>query len=705
MVFEGSSLTAASNHDWGSGKPYAECREQGLTDYGRKTGQRWIGDFYANLYDCTVPTVPTTVTVPTTGRQPDWGSGMLFAECREQGLTDYGRKTGQRWIGDFYANLYDCTVPTVPTTVTVPTTGRQPDWGSGMLFAECREQGLTDYGRKTGQRWIGDFYANLYHCATPKVPAASGSVPTGVLRLDNYSSPDIQVSELSLHGRPASPFGFQPRSDVPVWDSSLPLDWAADPFADRNWQFQLHAWATMEYWLYAYQDGDARALEEVLAIVLDWERFHIKENRESAFQWYDIAAGVRASRLAFLLDSIFLGNLHVDEGDLGALVVLAELHVQKLLEPSFLSYGNHGLFQVAGLNALCAVISWRSVCDGARFYIDAAFSRLLDHWFTAERVHRENSPNYHGIMVDALKRLRMAERIQRSDVRALIEEAALVTPWLTYPDGRWVPVGDSAGSGPRLAGEVESVCLHGDAGCWAVRDLTKSGYAIIRSLPGVEESSMLFVNAMFVEVKGGIIRHKHADDLGFVLIEGDREIFVDSGKYGYNKDQMRSYVLSTRAHNIPSLLGRPIDPRKVESAETHLQPIRMTSDGFIVEGFVDRPELFRHEREFFYAPGSSLTIRDSLYNETSSWWQSNLHLAPDLDPVITTSGFVVQVGEFSVHADFQGNGCDIDMVRGETDPYQGWVSIGYLEMTPATVVRATCPADVVETSWRIEIRW
>jgi glucose/arabinose dehydrogenase len=41
----------------------------------------------------------------------DWGEGMAYADCTEQGLTDYGRPTGQRWIGDFYADLYQCTDP------------------------------------------------------------------------------------------------------------------------------------------------------------------------------------------------------------------------------------------------------------------------------------------------------------------------------------------------------------------------------------------------------------------------------------------------------------------------------------------------------------------------------------------------------------------------------------------------------------------
>ena len=48
-----------------------------------------------------------------------------------------------------------------------PTTARGPDWGSGMTYSDCIDQGLTDHGLRTGQKWIGDFYADLYHCTAP----------------------------------------------------------------------------------------------------------------------------------------------------------------------------------------------------------------------------------------------------------------------------------------------------------------------------------------------------------------------------------------------------------------------------------------------------------------------------------------------------------------------------------------------------------
>ncbi len=172
----GSLLVSASSHDWGSGKSYRECTNAGLTDYGPKTGQKWIGNFYANLYHCTAPTTTTTVATTTT-RKPDWGSGTPYRECREKGWTNYGTKTGQKWIGNFYANLYHCTAPTTTTTVATTTT-RKPDWGSGTPYRECREKGWTNYGTKTGQKWIGGAYKDLYQCTAPTTTTTTAAPPT-----------------------------------------------------------------------------------------------------------------------------------------------------------------------------------------------------------------------------------------------------------------------------------------------------------------------------------------------------------------------------------------------------------------------------------------------------------------------------------------------------------------------------------------------
>ena len=92
-----------------------------------------------------------------------------------------------------------------------------------------------------------------------------------------------------------------------------------------------------------------------------------------------------------------------------------------------------------------------------------------------------------------------------------------------------------------------------------------------------------------------------------------------------------------------------------------------------------------------------------LINRMNVPWQSNLHLARDLEPVVGTSGFTVQVGARRIRAEFRGEGCEIRLVKGQTDPYQVWVSVGYQKLGPAPVVIALCPADLAHTEWRIDL--
>ena len=474
------------------------------------------------------------------------------------------------------------------------------------------------------------------------------------------------MTELSLDRRPEAPWTFRPREDVPAWDISLPLDWSADPFEDSNWQHGLHSWRPMEYWLYAYRrDRDVAELLAPIRIALDWYRFHIEEGRTSDFQWYDHSTGIRASRLAFLLDVILSDRIEVPDADLARLMTLADLHAEKLMEPEFLNPRNHGLFQMVGLDALCSVVYWRSACEGARSYAGETFGNLVKSWFSQEGVHIENSPTYHGWVTHKIRETGADVRFQQPDVQRILEKADEITPWLTYPNGQWVPVGDSNGMGPKLSGSVEPACLTDDAGCWAVRDFTKSGYALVRSLPETDESeaSMLFVSGMAAPTG-----HKHSDDLSFVLIEGGREVFTDSGRYGYNFDQARSYVLSARAHNILSLEDRSIGPSQIDPANSGLEPVLVEQGQFTIRGVVDRPDLFLHERTISYVPGALLRIEDRLHNRTDSRWQSNLHLAADLIPAIDEKGFVVNSGDLTVRGEFSGEGCEISTCLLYTSP-------------------------------------
>jgi hypothetical protein len=478
--------------------------------------------------------------------------------------------------------------------------------------------------------------------------------------------------------------GFRPRKDVDPWPMKIPINWGADPFDDENWQFQLNAWRSIDPFLTEYfKTKNASLLDEAVTYVDDWYDYNINRREENPYAWYDMATGIRAMRLAFLIEAARNGLYSPTPEQMAHLIELADEHAGQLQIEESIALNNHGLFQVAGLNLLCGVISDREICKTAQGFASSKFNEIMQAQFTEEGVHTENSPSYHFFVQNLLNKVGALRRLPGFNAMAKVEA---VSPWLTFPDGTTAAVGDSAGkSKPLKEDPIEPACLD-DGRCYAVGDFTKSGYAIVRSLPSAEQTSMLFVTGM-----AHATAHKHADELSFELFEFGRLIFVDSGKYGYNNDAMRRYVLSADAHNTVGIDGVEINPDDIEMSGTLLRSIEFRAGKFKIEGSLKRPWLFQQERQITFDPGRSLRIVDTVSSFWSRTFVSSLHLAPDLSPVLTGTGFKVEVGDHSVTAKLIDDDCKIIQVRGQKEPPLGWISTGYQKATPTTVVRALCP--------------
>jgi hypothetical protein len=135
--------------------------------------------------------------------------------------------------------------------------------------------------------------------------------------------------------------GFRPRADVSTFPLQLPLNWAADPFEDRNWQFQLHAWRMIDPIIYEYSEtGQSDYLKEAMAFMLDWWQFQHADPKATKMFWYDMATGIRAMRLAWLIDLLRAKQFVADKESTDDLIDMAETHVRKLRDPDFINRGN-----------------------------------------------------------------------------------------------------------------------------------------------------------------------------------------------------------------------------------------------------------------------------------------------------------------------------------------------------------------------------
>ena len=201
------------------------------------------------------------------------------------------------------------------------------------------------------------------------------------------ASLDPAAYGITAEPKPGPVQEYQPIKSLPPVPFRLPFDWGMDPYDDQNWRFQLHT-------LRKIVDNAlvARDFEHARDVFLDWQRWH--ENcwwtwplcfeRGTDQSWDDMATGIRASRLAYLLRS----TGWQDE----RLVALAEQHAAKLQEPTFFAGNhNHALFQLHGLAALC-LDHKLSACRGAEAFLARETGALLRGQFTEAGMHRENSP-------------------------------------------------------------------------------------------------------------------------------------------------------------------------------------------------------------------------------------------------------------------------------------------------------------------------
>jgi hypothetical protein len=455
--------------------------------------------------------------------------------------------------------------------------------------------------------------------------------------------------------------------------------------------------------LYKYfEEKDNRFLKEAFAFADDWFRFQESGKSKDPIAWQDMATGIRALNIAFFQDRVLSGELKLDATTRARLDRFTDRHAIRLQDANFVSMGNHGLFQVFGLNLLCTVTASRPACANGRMFARAKFEEIFRRQFTEEGVHREHSPDYHRFVLTTIDQLGGAKKFEMPQVEQTLNRAEKILPWLALPNGEFASIGDTSGATKAKIDQPQLQCLT-SAECYAVGDFSRSGYTIVRSIPTlpIEQQSMLFMTGMAYSTG-----HKHADDLSFELFESGRRVLIDSGKYGYtsNDNPMRTYVLSATAHNTVSLKDLEITPADIRIGGSSLRAVVQQNGAFELGGEIDRPNLFQQRRRLFYHPGKYLVVHDLLSSEESRQYVSSLHFAPDLVVSINGREAMANLGDHRmVRAELLETDCKIEMARGQNSTLLGWSSKSYLEMEPTSTVRAVCPGNRRTITWVISL--
>ncbi|MFN4296187.1 MAG: alginate lyase family protein [Brevundimonas sp.] len=459
--------------------------------------------------------------------------------------------------------------------------------------------------------------------------------------------------------------GWRPRPDRPAVPFTLPFDWAADPFADANWRFQLNAWRPLDVYIGLHCRGDDPAAYRFLIdAMLDWGRAESRGRRKTTF-WGDMATGIRAAKLAYVLSQrAFARQSPLRQA---AIVRLARRHLARLRDPAFIARSNHALAQIHGAAALCHVAPHWPEARGGKAYVNDLLSRLLLSQFGRRGVHLEHSPGYHLFALREFRRMAETGWFDSADLDRTIRAAAKAAPWFLFPDETLSAAGDSSPVRRPLPAPVAQERIVG-------RLFREAGYAVVRGAWGQspKQAPMLLVTCGHHSSV-----HKHADDLSFELFEQGRRLFVDAGKYSYSAGPMRDFSLSARAHNTIDLVCDRNDNGlgATPPAGGGLSAMRRKRWGWFIAGRIERPAFgVTHERRFLYRPGQWLILLDRVTADTPRELTAWLHLHPRVRAEAAEDGWTWRNLAIRHVADHP---LTLRRIRGQDEPPQGWMAADY----------------------------
>lgn len=454
------------------------------------------------------------------------------------------------------------------------------------------------------------------------------------------------------------------------------IDWRRSPYNNRSWDMVFHSLRWMGRLVADYENnGDERYLERAIEIARDWVRDNPRGGRTtSPYAWDEHPIALRAPALVCL-------SKHTKGSWLTK--TLAE-HARMLSDPRLYEKGhNHGIDQDIALLGI-----------GCRYnrseWTNLAIKRLTETVeidVDSQGALREQAPRYADYVY---RRLRVAmnnieECGKKVPSRITKRWKALETfiSHSTQPNGYMVPIGDGgADVRPSLFDRTPSTTVK----------VYNAGYVYGRTAWGDPESA--FYSIRFGP---GMKYHGHEDHLSVTYYAQGRDVLVDAGFHSYENTAYRRWTLSPEAHNVPVVAGaafRPRTPSKLagRSIGKKRQTYRLTDRAYGTPR--TRSVLVNHEKDVLAVLDSAGSAR------ISSLW----HFAADLSAknagggrvtVKDGSGWKGSLVQLAMPSCTPVTG--IKVVKGQTNPYQGWVSPGYLRKTAAPAVVSPAVAGPVLT--------
>ncbi len=433
------------------------------------------------------------------------------------------------------------------------------------------------------------------------------------------------------------------------------IDWELTNEDDRSWNYSKHSLTMLDKLLSAHSNMPDKIylLLPAINIALDWTEKHIDEKGNavetlSKFAWYDMAVGIRALRLAYIIDAARQYNLLSPNQD--ELLWKALKAHQRYLEDdkNIIFHNNHGYYQAAGQIAMGR--RFQDIDSDMAAAVVQGTERLnimLKQQFTEEGVHREHSPYYHYMVYNTLLSIIKNELINDVSLTKYTHNIESSLSYFITPDQNLVNFGDSnqrtfkyddeKARGTWQTELMKFVTTNGEIGSLSESKLKvfkEAGYFIVRT--NRDLSSLRYDNYSYLAQNAAFHSrtHKHADDLSFVWHDRGHNILIDAGRYGYvGKTEVgsdlwlegywyshpnRLYCESTRAHNTLEFDEVNYPRKGVKPYGSAIGRHHQYDNGLtVLETECKHFESIRRVRVLIYMPNQWLIVYD--------WFKDNIN--------------------------------------------------------------------------------
>jgi hypothetical protein len=461
------------------------------------------------------------------------------------------------------------------------------------------------------------------------------------------------------------------------------VDWSLDPFRQPTWFEAYQSGRWIEALIGRYLDGGPGAdayLARARALLLSWV--------------HDVPIQARDPLTLICSSEAFPGQGWI--GDQIAPVV----NYQAAHWPGA---WNHGLKQDLELLGIgCAypagafggqALRWRQV---AREQMLASFGPgRLGPAVDTQGVTNEQATGYanftYGLWTQAERQLAACGYALPSWITSRIALMPMFLAQATQPDGTLAQIGDTYVERPRQTPgtPLQYAGTRGAAGSPPAQRVAvySAGYVFGRS------AWRPFGSASFYSLRFGPGRqiHGHDDHMSLTYYARGRDLLVNAGHTGYEDTPYRAYLRSPQASNVLVMPGVPFSG----AAPTRLIGQVIGPDGqffeFTDSAFGGHPR----DRSVYICQRPDLVLVFDRASGAASY-QQLWHLDPGLTvtsvsrygTVATAPGTQLEIRQIPLPGQVIPSG-STRVIRGQANPYQGWVSRQMLQRIPAPVIIMT----------------